>query len=176
MALEETHDAADALCSACDLANVADCSGFPILSTLRLVHSIVSSQSKGRGNQSSGKAKGQDEWDYCGIPGGCGCSLPKVCAKDRCECNRRRVCIRDDSCSCGRMKLCANPSCGCSRPKIVLDTSRRFKYTLCAKKGKCSCRLRKVCVDSGCSCDRPKVGSTSCSITRCHCSRPKVVV
>lgn len=68
------------------------------------------------------------KWQYCGIPGGCNCSLPKVCAKDDCECDRPRVCVGKD-CNCSRKKACDNLKCRCGHPKVVLvphsDSSTR---------------------------------------------------
>jgi len=59
------------------------------------------------------------DWQYCGVPGECGCDLPKVCAKDDCSCGRDRVCIKK-KCDCKRTWMCEIKGCNCGRPKVYL--------------------------------------------------------
>lgn len=170
MSFEEAHDFAETLCFISDVGSLLDCGGFPLLSAVRIIHSLTGASQTARAKAID---RSPDSWNYCGIPGGCRCSLTKVCAKDHCSCDRLRVCVRDQ-CNCRRTKACANLNCSCSRPKVVIETSKRFTYTMCAVKGGCDCNLYKVCTDRSCRCDRPKVVDSACWNTRCHCGRPKV--
>lgn len=54
---------------------------------------------------------------YCAAGDSCNCGLPKICVKDKCNCNRQRACSGSDSCKCGRaLKVCTKPGCRCGRP------------------------------------------------------------
>jgi hypothetical protein len=54
---------------------------------------------------------------YCAAGDNCGCGLPKICVKDKCNCNRQRACNGGDSCKCGcTLKVCTKTGCRCGRP------------------------------------------------------------
>lgn len=57
-------------------------------------------------------------WDYCGLSEQeCSCTLERVCARDKCECGRPKVCVSHD-CNCKLLKMCSDINCSCSRPKV----------------------------------------------------------
>lgn len=180
------HMVEGAIEGACEGAIEYLCSGFPVGLAFRVVHAVAGSPP-----QQQLAPRSDDQWNLCGIPGDpadpsrivCQCSLAKVCAKDRCACDRPRVCVKGE-CSCDRTKACANLQCSCTRPKVILNASRRFRWSLCAATGNCTCLLEKVCaLGDECSCAQPRVCTrVSCDCTRrracdnhrCHCERPKV--
>ena len=54
---------------------------------------------------------------YCAAGDSCSCGLPKICVKDKCNCNRQKACNGSDSCKCGRaLKVCTKSGCRCGRP------------------------------------------------------------